>query len=69
VGTPHSLQGRAAAAFAALIVALRRVWTRVWPAGPLETPDPPTSFAIDLMTGCHEHLSTDLRIGASTTGC
>ena len=28
VGTPRSLQGRAAAAFAALIVALRRGWTR-----------------------------------------
>jgi transposase len=69
VGTPRSLQGRTGAAFAAVIATLSRLWTRVWPAGPLETPDPPTSFAIDLMTGCHEHLSLDLRSGASTTGC
>jgi transposase len=69
VGTPRSLQGRTGAAFAAVIATLSRLWTRVWPAGPLETPDPPTSFASDLMTGCHEHLSLDLRSGASTTGC
>ena len=68
VGTPRSLQGRTGAAFAAVIATLSRLWTRVWPAGPLETPDPPTSFASDLMTGCHEHLSLDLRSGASTTG-
>ena len=69
VGTPRSLQGRTGAAFAAVIATLSRLWTRVWPAGPLETPDPPTSFPSDLMTGCHEHLSLDLRSGASTTGC
>ena len=69
VGTPRSLQGRAAAALGALTAALNRFWTRVWPFWPLAAPDPPKSFAIDPMTGCHEHLSIDLRIGASTTGC
>jgi hypothetical protein len=69
VGTPRSLQGRAAAAFAALIVALRRGWTRVWPSWPAYGADQPDSFAIDPIPGCHEHLSIDLRIGASTTGC
>jgi transposase len=65
VGTPRSLP----AAIVALLATLSRVWTLRWPAGSLETPNPPNSFAIDLMTGCHEHLSSDLRIGASTTGC
>ncbi|MDA1094731.1 MAG: transposase [Acidobacteria bacterium] len=69
VGTPRSLQGRAVAAFAAVIVAIRRVWARVGPSWPAYGADQPDSFAIDLIPGCREHLSIDLRIGASTTGC
>ena len=61
--------GAGVAAFAALIVALRRGWTRVWPSWPAYGADQPDSFAIDPIPGCHEHLSIDLRIGASTTGC
>lgn len=69
VGTPRSLQGGAALAFDTLIVALSRLWTLVWPFWPPEAPDPPDSFAIEPVTQCREHLSIDLRIGLSTTGC
>ena len=69
VGTPRSLQGRAGAAFDVVIATLSRYWTRVRLAWPREGPDSPHSVALDLLTGCHEHLSIDLRIGASTTGC
>jgi len=69
VGTPRSLQGRAAAVLGALTAALSRLWTRVWPFWPLTAPDPPDSLVIDPVTRCHEHLSIDLRIGSSTTGC
>ena len=69
VGTPRSLQGRAAAVLGALTAALSRLWTRVGPFWPLTAPDPPDSLVIDPVTRCHEHLSIDLRIGSSTTGC
>jgi hypothetical protein len=69
VGTPRSLQGRAAAVLGALTAALSRLWTRVWPFWPRAAPDPPDSFVIEPVTRCHEHLSIDLRIGLSTTGC
>ena len=69
VGTPRSLQGRAVVAFVALIAALSRFWTRVWSFWPLEVSDPPDSSTTDPITRCHEHLSIDLRISASTTGC
>ena len=70
VGTPRSLQGRAAAAvFAPLTTAVSRLWTLVAPSWVLDAPDRPDSSSIDPRTRCHEHPPIDLRIGASATGC
>ncbi len=69
VGTPRSLQGRAAAVLEALTAALSRLWTLAAPSWALEAPDRPDWSVIDARTRCYEHLPIDLRIGASATGC
>ena len=69
VGTPRSLQGRAAAVLKALTAALRRLWTLAAPSWPLEALDRPDWSSSNPRTWCHEHLPIDLRIGASATGC
>ena len=69
VGTPRSLQGRAAAAFDALMASLSHLWTLVSPSWARDALDQPDSSRVDLVTGWHEHMPIDLRIRASTTGC
>ena len=69
VGTPRSLQGRAATVFDALIGLLREFWRRVMPSGALEPPDPPNTSGGSPVTRQHEHLILDLQIAPSATGC
>ena len=69
VGTPRSLQGRAAAVLETLTATLSRLWTLAAPSWPLKAPDRPDWSNIDARTRSHEHLPIDLRIGASATGC
>ena len=69
VGTPRSLQGRAAAVVSALgplIDRIRRLWSH---AAPVWSPDPPNAPSIDDATRRHEHLALTLRKGSFTTGC
>ena len=64
VGTPRSLQGRAAAvvsALGALIDRIRRLWSH---AAPCWSPDPPTAPSLDDVTRSHEHLALTLRKGS-----
>ena len=68
VGTPRSLQGRAATVFDALIGLLREFWRRVMPSGALEPPDPPNTSGGRPVTRQHEHLILDLQIAPSATG-
>ena len=68
VGTPRSLQGRAATVFDALIGLLREFWRRVMPSGALEPPDPPHTSGGSPVTRQHEHLILDLQIAPSATG-
>ena len=69
VGTPRSLQGRAAAVFDALIAGLSRLWTLVSRSWAPEARDRPDWSCSDPVTRCHEHLPIDLRRAPSTTGC
>ena len=69
VGTPRSLQGRAATVFDALIGLLREFWRRVMPSGALEPPDPSNTSGGSPVTRQHEHLILDLQIAPSATGC
>ena len=69
VGTPRSLQGRAAAVFDALIGLLREFWRRVMPSWAPESPDPPNASGGSPVTRQHEHLILNLRIALSATGC
>ena len=69
LGTPRSLQGRAATVFDALIGLLREFWRRVMPSGALEPPDPPNTSGGRPVTRQHEHLILDLQIAPSATGC
>ena len=69
VGTPRSLQGRAAAAVDALMASRSQLWTLVSPSWARAALDQPDSSRVDLVTGWHEHMPIDLRIRASTTGC
>ena len=64
VGTPRSLQGRAAAAFDALMASRSQLWTRVSPSWARDALDQPDSSRVDLVTGWHEHMPIDLRIRA-----
>ena len=69
VGTPRSLQGRAAAVFGALIAGLSCLWTLVSRSWAPEARDRPDWSYSDPVTRCHEHLPIDLRRAPSTTGC
>ena len=69
VGTPRSLQGRAVAAFEALIALCGRSWPRVLLSWLPDASDQPILGIYDVATGRNEHGLIDLRIGASTTGC
>ncbi len=69
VGTPRSLQGRAAAALETRTATLSRRWTLAALSWSLKVPDRPDWSHIDARTRCHEHLPIYLRIGASATGC
>ena len=69
LGTPRSLQGRAATVFDALLGLLREFWRRVMPSGALEPPDPPNTSGGRPVTRQHEHLILDLQIAPSATGC
>ena len=69
VGTPRSLQGRAAAVFGALIAGLSCLWTLVSRSWAPEARDRPDWSCSDPVTRCHEHLPIDLRRAPSTTGC
>jgi transposase len=69
VGTPRSLQGRAAAVCAALTAALRPLSTFCAPLWALDAHDRPNWSSIDPRTRYHEHLPLNSRMGASATGC
>ncbi len=69
VGTPRSLQGRAAAALETRTATLSRRWTLAALSWSLKAPDRPDWSHIDARTRCHEHLPIYLRIGASATDC
>ena len=69
VGTPRSLQGRAAALVAVLIGLLSAFWGRVRPSWAPELPDSPNVSSGDAVTRHHEHLTLDSRIAPSATGC
>ena len=69
VGTPRSLQGRAAALVAVLIGLLSAFWGRVRPSWALELPGSPNASSGDAVTRQHEHVILVLRIAPSTTGC
>ena len=69
VGTPRSLQGRAAAVLGALIGLLGGSWRRVmrsWALGPHDSPD--SSWG-GPATRQYKHTALDLRIAPSATGC
>jgi len=65
VGTPRSLQGRAAALFGVLIGLLTEWWGRVRPAWAPELPDPPNSSSGEPAIRQHGHVILDSRIGPS----
>ncbi len=69
VGTPRSLQGRAAAVFGALIAGLSCLWILVSRSWAPEARDRPDWSCSDPVTRFHEHLPIDLRRAPSTTGC
>ena len=65
VGTPRSLQGRAAAVFSALGALIDRIRHHWSHAAPFWSPDPPNAPSIDDATRSHEHLALTLRKGLS----
>ena len=69
IGTPRTLQGRAAAVVSALIGLLRGFWTRLRPRRAQRPPDPPDASAGRPSTVQHEHPILDLRLAPSATGC
>ena len=66
VGTPRSLQGRAAALRGALIDRMHRLWRLLLKQSPS---DPLESSCDALVTWRFEHQPIDLRTGVFTTGC
>ena len=69
VGTPRSLQGRAAAVvgpLSALINLIRRLGSV---AAPLWSLDRLNASSVDSTTRCHEHIALNLRMGPFATGC
>ena len=69
VGTPRSLQGRAAALLGALIGLLGGLWERGPRSWAPEPRDPPDSSGDGPATRQYEHTTLDLRIAPSATGC
>ena len=69
VGTPRSLQGRAAALLGALIDLLGGLWERGPRSWAPEPRDPPDSSWDGPATRQYEHTTLDLRIAPSATGC
>ena len=69
VGTPRSLQGRAAAAFGALIGLLCAFWAPVRPTWGHGPPDPPNWSCGGPPTPQCEHVILGLRLSPSATGC
>ncbi len=69
VGTPRSLQGRAAAVFGALIGLLGGSWRRLLRSWAPAPHDPPDSSWGGPATRPYEHRALDLRIAPSATGC
>ena len=69
VGTPRSLQGRAAALLGALIDLLGGLCERVKRSWAPEAPDAPDSSWGRPATGQYEHTILDLRRAPSATGC
>ena len=69
VGTPRSLQGRAAAAFGALIGLLCAVWAPMRPTWGQGPPDPPNWSCGGPPTPQCEHVILGLRLSPSATGC
>ena len=69
VGTPRSLQGRAAALFGALIGVLGGLWRRVARSWAPEPYDPPGSSSGGPATPPYAHTTLYLRLAPSTTGC
>ena len=69
VGTPRSLQGRAAALLGALINLLGGLCERVKRIWAPEAPDAPDSSWGRPATGQYEHTILDLRRAPSATGC
>ncbi len=65
VGTPRSLQGRAAA-FREVLDRLRGLWRPLRSPWSVDRLDPPLN---DPAISRHGHLTIDLRMGAFTTGC
>ena len=69
VGTPRSLQGRAAAACGALIGLLCAVWAPMRPTWGQGPPDPPNWSCGGQPTPQCEHVILGLRLSPSATGC
>ena len=69
VGTPRSLQGRAAAACGALIGLLCAVWAPMRPTWGQGPPDPPNWSCGGPPTPQCEHVILGLRLSPSATGC
>ena len=69
VGTPRSLQGRAAAIRTALTGLLVALWERVRPSWTPMLQDPLVSLDNGVATHQHDHAILELRISPSATGC
>ena len=69
VGTPRSLQGRAAAFFEVLSTVLNRLWAPVSTSWVFAARKPPPWGGIDLVARAREHIPSICQIGASATGC
>ena len=69
VGTPRSLQGRAAAICTALIGLLAELWEPVRPSWAVTLHNPFVSWDNGVATRAYEHLILKLRLSPSATGC
>ena len=69
VGTPRSLQDRAAVRVGSLIDLLSACWGHVRPSWAPVRPDSPNSSSGDPVTRQHDHVTFDLRTAPSATGC
>ena len=69
IGTPRSLQGRAAALFGALIGLVGRYWGRLMRSWARSVIIPPDSLWHDLATRQYDNRIRGLRITPSATGC